>query len=254
MAEVLQKDIEKRERKPMQQKKHSRNPSTISSWSMFFSPLITLDSLREKPRWLLPILVSAIVSAAVNFYIIQHIGLVHIIEALSRNKALIDPQGAMENAIARQNQILGIQAGIAFIGPILIALAIATVLWLLLILFGYTVPWKKGLAVVAHANMLSIVLRECMTALTVTLIADTSKFDMNNPLATNLAFLLKPVSPAAFRALSSLDVITFMNMALIIFGLTKMCTNLSKVNASMIVGIPWMIYVGGMLVAPALVS
>lgn len=238
----------------MRQEKHLHNLSIDLFWSMFFSPLSTLNSYRERPRWLPPILVSAIVSAGANFYVIQRIGLVHIIETISRNTAIVDPQGAMKNALARQNQILGIQTVIAFAGPILIALAVATVLWLLLILFGYGVAWKKGLAVVAHANMLSTVLREIMTLLTVTWIADISKFDMNNPLATNIAFFLKPASPAALRALSSLDVITFMNMALLIFGLTRICPNLSKANASMIVGVPWMIYVGGMLVAPALIA
>ena len=238
----------------MQGKSHSHNLPSDSFWSMFFSPLITLESFRENPRWLLPIMISAVVSATANFYVIQRIGLVHLIEAISRNKAVIDPQGAMENALARQNQILGIQTIIAFAGPILIALVIATVLWLLLVLFGYNIHWKKSLAVVAHVNMLSILLREGMTALTVTWIADPGKFDMNNPLATNIAFFLKPLSPAAFRALSSLDAITFMNMALLVFGLTRVCTNLSKGNASMIVGIPWMIYVGGLLVTPALIS
>lgn len=238
----------------MHGKKHLQDQLGISFWSMFYSPLTTLESLRDHPRWMVSILISAIVSASANYYVIQRIGLVHLIEAISRNRAMLDPQGAVENALARQNQILGIQSIIAFTGPILIILAVATVLWLLLVLFGYNVPWKRIFSVVAYVNMLSTLLREGMTMLTVTWIADTSKFDMNNPLATNIAFFMKPLSPAAFRALSSLDVITFMNMALLMFGLTRMCTNLSKGSASMIVGIPWMIYVGGMLVVPTLIS
>ena len=113
---------------------------------------------------------------------------------------------------------------------------------------------KKILAVAAYANMLSTLLRQGMTALTVTWIADISKFDMNNPLATNIAFFLKPLSPPAFRAFSAIDVITIMNLALLIFGLTRVCAGMSKKSATIIVGFPWMVYVGGMLVVPALIS
>jgi hypothetical protein len=238
----------------MQGTKLLTNPPSGSFGSMFLSPLSTLESFRENPRWLLPILISAFVSACANFYVIQRIGLAHLVDAISRNKAVIDPQGAMDNALAHQNQIFFIQAIIAFAGPILIVLAIAAVVWLLLVLFGYNIEWKQTFAVAAYANMLSTVLQQGMIALTVTWIADTGKFDMNNPLATNIAFFLKPLSPAAFRALSALDAITFMNMVLLIIGLTRVCSSLSKGKASMIIGIPWMIYTGGMLVVPALIS
>jgi len=225
-----------------------------SFWVMFISPLGTLDSLRERPRWIYAVLLSAIISVAANSYIIERIGFVRLIESTFRAKAVIDPQGAMENALAHKGQILCFQAIATFVSPFFIALVTATVLWLLLTLFGHDLPFKKSLAVVAHANMLSIILRECMIVLTASIIRDAGAFNLRNPLATNIAFFLHPASPSLFRALASLDVITFMNMALLITGLTRVCARLSVKAASMIVVIPWAIYVGATLLIPPSLS
>jgi hypothetical protein len=76
-------------------------------------------------------------------------------------------------------------------------------------------------------------------------------FDLRNPLATNLAFFLRPSSPVALRILSALDVITLVTIVLLIVGLTKVCDRLSARAALMVVVIPWMAYVGATLLIPS---
>jgi hypothetical protein len=225
-----------------------------SFWSMFVRPLSTLSSLQERPRWLFPALVSGILSAAVNFYAVQRIGFIRLIEATTNARVAIDPQAIVQNALEHKTQILCFQALSTFISSFLVALGTAAVLWLLLVLCGYDMPFKRGLAVVAHVNLLSVVLRESMLILTTIFIGDMNQFDLNNPLATNIAFFVKPASPAILRLLTSLDVITFLNIALLIAGLTKVCGKLSVKTASMMVLGPWMVYLGATVAIKSLMS
>jgi hypothetical protein len=226
----------------------------IPFWSMLMRPLSTLDSLRERPRWFFPVLVSGIISVAANLYIIQRIGLVRMIEGSIDAKAMIDPQTILQNALEHQGQILLFQALSAFAGSFLVALGTATILWLLLTLCGYEMSFRQGLAVVGHVHLFFTVLRECMMVLTASFVRDMNRFDLNNPLATNIAFFVQTASPVALRILTSLDVLVFANMALLIVGLTKICGKLSVKTASMLVIGPWTVYLGAAIMLKYLMS
>lgn len=238
----------------MRQKINRQHPKPASFWSMFIRPQATLDALQQHPRWFYPTLTAALLSAAVNYYAIQSIGFARLIAAVSKNQGYLDLEATIENALAHKSQILAVQAATAFLSPFVMALAIATVLWLLLTLLGHDIPWKKHLAIAAHANMLATVIQEIMIALTVFLIPDPGGFDLGNPLATNIAFFIKPQSPALLRLFHSLDLLTFLNMALLILGLTRLCPKLSLRSAIMLVAIPWMAGIGGLVLVPSLLA
>jgi hypothetical protein len=234
----------------MQPAKGFWNLEPLSFLAMFASPLATLDALRERPRWLSPLLLSAAASTAANLYVVQRIGLARLIEAAAQTNAIIDPQGAVESVLAHQGRILCFQAASVAVNVFVLALVAAKVLWLLLTLFGFDIEYKKILAVVAHANMLPAILRACMLAITAAVIQNVQALDLRNPLATNIAFFLRPASPAAFHILSSLDAMTLSSIGLLIVGLRRVCSNLSALWASLMVLVPWMMYVGVTLLTP----
>jgi hypothetical protein len=74
--------------------------------------------------------------------------------------------------------------------------------------------------------------------------------NLKNPLATNIAFFLRPSSPFVFRMLTSLDALTLMNAVLLIIGLTRVCPKLSARKASMMVFACWALYLGVTLFIP----
>jgi hypothetical protein len=217
---------------------------------MFTSPLATFDSLRTRPRWLFPVLFSATVSAAANFYIIQRIGLIELIKTASRSNYLIDPQAAIQTVLEHQNRILGIQAASAFVNVFAIALVTAVVFWLLLTILGYDISFRKSLAAVSHANMLPTIIRGCLIALAAAMIQDTGALNLKNPLATNIAFFVQPASPVVHRLLTSLDAITIANAVLLTMGLTRVCPQLSARAAYAMVFICWGVYIGLKLFVP----
>ena len=219
---------------------------------MFSRPVATLESLREQPRWFFPTLLSALISAAVNLYLIKRVGLSSLINAVAQTETAFNQEALAQNALAHSGQILFFQSAATFFSLFLIALLTAKVLWLLITLFGYDLPFKKTLAVVAHANMLSVILREGMIALAATIIQNPGALDLKNPLATNAAFFLRPTSSVLSRILVSLDLITLLNIGLLVIGLTKVAPKLSLRAASMTVVIPWVTFVGATLLIPVL--
>ncbi len=173
-----------------------------------------------------------------------------MIETASQSDYIIDPQAVIKTVMAYQGRILLFQAAAVFMNVFVIALVMATVFWLLLTIFGYDILFKKLLAVVAHANLLPIVARGCMIALTAAVIQDAGALNLKNPLATNIAFFLRPSSSAVLRFLTSLDAIAFVNAVLLIAGLTRVCSKLSAKAASMMVFLCWAVYVCVMLFLP----
>ena len=206
--------------------------------------------LRERPQWFYPLLAAAAYSVAVNLYLVHRIGLARLIGAVAQANAAIDPQAILESAAGRRTEILFFQGLSTFLGTFLTALVVAKVLWLILTLMGEEIPLKKVLAVVAHASMLVIVVRESMMALTATAMRDLDRFDLGNPLATNAAFFLHPRSPAVHRLLAAVDLITLVNIFLLAFGLSKLADRLSIRKAHILVIAPWGIYVGFSLLLP----
>jgi len=239
---------------PKQQKGTIHAAAAGSFWFMFTSPVATLASLRGRSQWFFPILAAATFSVAVNFYVIQRSGWARLINVAAQSNAFMDAQAAIQNAIAHPYQIFLFQALATFLSSLLTVLAAAAVVWLVLVLCGQDIPFKKVLAVLAYVTALSVILKGCMLALTTTLIRDLNAFDLRNPLATNPAFFLHPRSPVFFRLLSSLDLITFMSLTLIIVGLTKVCIRLRVRLAAAAVLIPWAIYVCTTLLFPSFLS
>jgi hypothetical protein len=228
------------------------NPGSF--WFMFTNPVATLATLKQRSQWLLPVLAAATFSAAVNLYVIRCIGWARLINIAAQSNPLMDARAAIQNATDHPYQIFLFQALATSLSCLLTVLAGATVVWLLLVLCGQDIPLNKVLAILAYVTVLSEILRGCMLMLTTTLIRDPNALDLRNPLATNPAFFLRPRSALMFRLLSSLDLITFMSLALIIVGLTKVCIHLRIRLAAVAVLLPWALYIGATLLLPSFLS
>jgi len=106
------------------------------------------------------------------------------------------------------------------------------------------------LSVVAHATLLTAVLKGSMLALTATLMRDMSGFDLRCPLATNPAFFVRPDSPVAFRCLAALDALVLVQIAMIALGLSKVAEGLTFRAALLLVLAPWVVYTGISVLLP----
>lgn len=214
---------------------------------MFTGPAAALERLREQPIWFPPLLLASLFSVGVNLYVLARIGLARMMRAAIEASAAFDPDQALQAALARKNMIVSIQSISTAAGTFLTALAVAGFLWLVLTAAGEDAAFRKVLAVVSHVTMLAAVLKGSMLAVAVTAMGDAATIDLRNPLATNLAFFLRPHSSAAQRLLASLDLIVMMQLALLAFGLAKISGRMSLKKSCFLVAAPW----GGYIVATA---
>jgi len=219
---------------------------------IFSNPAATFLSLKGRPRWFFPLLIAAVYSVVVNFYVIQRIGFMRLLNATVQTASAIDAQAVLETALERKAQILLFQGLSTFASIFFTAFVVAKVLWLILEVIGEDLPFKRVLAVVAHATMLMVIIRESMLAFTATVMRNPENLDLRNPLATNLAFFLHPGSPFIYRLLASLDLITISKICLLALGLSKVSDRLSLRTACVAVLVPWGVYVGASLLLPGL--
>jgi hypothetical protein len=217
---------------------------------MFSNPVAALGRLSENPSWFLPLLLAAVWSVAVNFYLVRRIGFVRLMSSTLQANAAFDRNAVIETALAHRAQILTIQWLLTFAGTFLTALVVAKVLWLVLTVVGKDVPFRSMLAVVAHVTMLTVVVKQSMLALTATVIGNLDNLNLRNPLATNPAFFFDLASPVAVRVLTSLDVITLANILLLALGLTRVVHGLSFRAACIVVTVPWGAFIGATLLLP----
>jgi hypothetical protein len=218
--------------------------SLLAFTSMLSNPADTLGRLKDRPQWFFPLLVTAAYSVIVNMYVIGRIGLPRLIQATLQANAAFDPQSTLETALARKGLILTMQGLSTSVGTFVTALVVAQVLWLILSTLGREPGFKPILAVVAHASMLTGLLKGSMLALTVTLMQNMESFDLRNPLATNPAFFFRPASAGTSRLMAALDLIVLLQIALLALGLSRVTGGLTFRRAFLLVSIPWAFYTG----------
>jgi hypothetical protein len=217
---------------------------------MFARPVATLDLLRDRPRWLAPLLLASAYVTAVNCYAVTRFGLERVAAAVVRANSSVDPRLLTETILAHRNRILWMHAASAFAGSILAALFAALFLWLLVLAAGGETRFKCVLSVVVHVGLLVAVAEYTMVAVVVTLDGSPNTLSLRNLLATNPAFFLQPKSGAVLRLLSSLDIISFARLILLAAGLSKVSAGVSRLAAFMVVSIPWCIYVAAGTLIP----
>jgi len=175
--------------------------------------------------------------------VVTRLGFVRLVARAAHANTTLDPEAMLQNALAHKTQIMIIQSVSTFLGAFATAAAVALVLWLVILMIGADTSFKSVLSVAAHAALLTTAAKETMFVLAATVNNDLDSFDLNNPLATNLAFFAQSASPAVGRILSHLDVITITNLILLGLGLSRVSKGLKPATSFMVVIIPWAAYV-----------
>lgn len=217
----------------------------LHSLQMLFSPVRTLASLKDRPRHFQALLLAAFYAAAVSSWIVQRIGLRTILQKTLQASQTVDADTMLANTLQHQTQILWAQAASTFVGTFITAYAIGLLLWLLVTVAGKEVRLKAINAVVAHAVLFYTVIKYTLFALSVLFSGNLAAINIKNPLATNAAFFIHTSSHLLQHLARSLDALMLAAAVLIILGLRSVTTRLSGLAASLIVLLPWLVYIVG---------
>ena len=188
---------------------------------VLFSPGKTFEDIVKKPSWMLPIVLTTILSIAVSFSIDQRINWREFMsQQIEKN-----PRAAQMSAEQKQQQIEGgakfspaFTYGIGLLGPILGALVVSLVMWgAYSLLGGASTNFGTAFSITSHAFLTGLVSSPLF--ILILYLKPYGTADLENPIAANLAAFLPDESAKWLVALcKSFDIFTFWTLILLAIG------------------------------------
>ncbi len=190
-------------------------------FGVLFSPQKTFEDIVRKPGWGLAITLLTILSIAVSVGLNQR---VNWREFMSQQLEK-SPQASQMTAEQKEQRIEGgakftpiVTYVIGVLGPIVITLVVALVMWgAYALLGGVSTNFSTAMAITSHAFMTGLVSSPLF--LLVIYLKAPGTLDLENPVATNLAAVLPDESAKWLVALcKSIDVFTIWTLILLAIG------------------------------------
>jgi hypothetical protein len=200
---------------------------------VFFSPKATFEDIVRKPSWLVPVILLTLLSVGVSFAINQRI---NWREFMSQQ---IEKSPSTANMSAEQKE-QRIEAGAKFsppftyavglVGPIIITLLVALVMWgSYNLLGGANTNFGTSFGITSHAFLTGLVSSPLF--ILILYLKPIGTADLDNPVAANLAAVLPDDSAKWLVALcKSIDLFSLWTLILLAIGFAA--TNPKKLKGS----------------------
>jgi hypothetical protein len=213
---------------------------------VFFSPGKAFADIAVRPRWWIPVILSAILTTIFLNAFTARVGWEQVIR-----QAMEQSPQVQSMPVQQREQIIRSAANIykyvGYAAPVLSLFYVFIISVGLLLLFdvmmGAEIGLKRLMGVVAYA-FLPLMISTAL-ALLVLFLKNPEDFDLQNPLMFNVGAFLSSDAPAWLKAVGrSLDLFSFWVMALLAIGLvaaSRKKMSFGKAFAGIV--IPWMMYV-----------
>lgn len=213
---------------------------------VFISPGEAFRDIVRRPRWWVPLLISAVVVTAYLYAISERIGWE---EVARRNLELSPAARNMSDqqrraAIETQLRFLPyFQYGGALLTSLVSLLVVAGVLKFLAdVILGAGIGFKRMMAIAAYGLLPNALMAGLSMA--VLYMVPPEEFDIQNPLLFNAAAFLDPDAALWLRTLgASLDLFSFWSMLLLAIGMSKASRRLGVGKAFGLLLFPWALIV-----------
>jgi hypothetical protein len=224
----------------------SENDSALARVAgVFASPGPTFASIARRPGWVLPLLISTVLSIAGAAAIVPRIDFEAAVRERIAARDQTIPEDRVEQIIAAQKKFAGFFAYVsALLAPTLITLVLALIFWISFKAFGWELTFRKSFGVTAHALLPSIFS-------SMLLIFFATRLDLINPADigdlthANLGlFVDRHGNPVLHSLLGSVDVISIWVFALLVIGFA-LAANVPRKKSALLIGALWVIYVLG---------
>ena len=206
------------------------------------APRAAFDSVARRPKFLLPLSLCMATAFAANYAVVERIGVGPVVAANLKSH----PRASAIVAVVERHSVLSglvLSANAA----VMTALTVLAVAALLAVMLKITMEasWRKVFSAVAHAMFGYFLVSGVLTALVVLLRPDFDGFDLNNPVATNLALFIdgRTANPFLYHLAASADVLSFWLLFLLATGLSAVVPRLTPRASFLTVAAPWALYV-----------
>ncbi len=219
-------------------------------FGVIFSPQATFEAISRKPRWLLPFLLY------LGLMFLYIYSLVHMMgfEKFMRSTLGSNPTDQKVQQIEQFIKMVDEKPGMAaflYINPAVIGLlfpvVLAGILLLVVTLTGGTSSFKKVLSVIVHISFATTLVTTIFSVGPLLISGDFDRFDIQNPIASNVGFFLNPAEMNKFiySLAGSIDLLSFWMIFLLATGLTAASENLKKKTAYICLIVLWAVWILG---------
>jgi hypothetical protein len=222
----------------------------------FFAPTKTFEDIRRNASWWVPWLLSSILGAAFFFTVDKKIGFETIAQNQMENSSGF-LQRAMERMTPEQRsqaihrQAIGQRIGTLYLSWLISLLSAVILAALLMAIFNFVleagIPFRQALSTLFYATLpRSLLLILGMVVLLIGV--DPSAYDLENPVASNMAAFLDPTTSSKFlyRFCTFIDIFAVWTVILLGMGFAKQAKKkISVVTGITTVAILFAIYVLG---------
>ena len=211
---------------------------------VFLSPARTFRAIAAKPTWLAPLVLWMAVMFLLGVLVTTRSDMRSLIKrkTVQQGQKLSDNQ--LDEIVERYQKFAWISEGILGLVPAVIALATAGTFWALCNAFALEIRFRSAFAVTVHAFLPHVLGGLALFAI----LWNKTAIDpetVEDFLPTHLGSLIsKASSPPLHSLLSSIDLLSFWTMALLVLGLSA-ATNAPRRRIAALVLSVWAVYVLG---------
>jgi hypothetical protein len=211
---------------------------------VFFSPSSTFADIAKRPSWVIPVLLSTVVTLMAFAVMNKKVDW----RDVSAKKIEESPRAANLSAEQKQQQIemsAKVTPYILYASGLLIPILFAVIVGAVMLgafnlLGGANTNFSTAMAIVAHANL--VFLLSSVLFVIILFLKPPGTLDVENPVATNLAAFMPEGAAKWLLALGkSIDIFTI--WLLILTGIGFAATNPRKLKVGGAIGIAFMVWV-----------
>jgi hypothetical protein len=217
--------------------------------AIFYNPAAVFESLNVRPAWVVVLLLLTLVGLGVQYVVIHRLGVENIIlQGLKMNPMLA---GQKTDAELQEMASQAASRGGSFsfyLGPIfywILIPLVAGLFYLLAIMFGAEIPYKKFLSLLAHTFWMYALATSIVLIAVIFLTGDPSTIDLQNAVQANLGMVFTKADHPVLHSLgASIDLFTFWHLSVLALGISIFTGRRWTWGKSlMIPGSVWVLYV-----------
>jgi hypothetical protein len=220
---------------------------------VFVSPGRTFASIARRPGWVLPLLLSTLVSIALTIVLMPRIDFEAATrESLSARGETVSEE-RIEKIVATQKRFAGFGYAWGAVAPALVTLLLASVFWLSFKAFGWELSFRQSFGVTAH-GFLPNVLASLVLLVFVGRLERMNLADLPGLVKSNLSFLVgRQENPVLHSLLQSVDLFSVWSLSLLVLGFA-LAAKVSRGRAAAVILTLWGLFVVGKAGLAALLS
>ena len=212
---------------------------------VLFSPARTFELIRERPTWLVVLLILVVVSMISGYFVTQKMDIEEVVRSSIADSGRQVTEEQIEQGIAIQEKVMPV---ISIVGPLVFfpaaCLLMALLFWVLLKMLGGEFPYKTSFATTVHGLVPSGI----SALLTLPVVVSRGELSYEevrsgSVLASNLAMFASDETSNAVRSLlASIDVFSIWSVILLTIGYTVVAKVSRGKAAAAVIGL-WAVYI-----------